>query len=174
MLIHSSGYVFDARIDCNGKKGIKESFTVFNNTATVVCGIDGVGKIAKAVTHIGKDGFVSLSEILDTPESIQKYMKSHKATYAIIGESAYIAKIIYNMTKKTVTINVYIPQGDIPIYGRGGKTYPGVVCHALSTAKGSRTFTVAPKLFDSIVLGIENQVLSMDWSTRDKYLLSRM
>lgn len=174
MIVHSSGYVFEARIDCMGKKGMKENFSFFNNTATVLCGVDGRGKITRAITHIGRDGFVSLSDILKNDSDMKSYLKSHKATYALVGESQYLAKINYKLADKDIKVTIYIPQGDIPITVTGNKQIPGVVCKVLSAEPRLHSFTVSQKVYDSLSSGIIEQVRAMDWSNREKYLQSRM
>ena len=169
MFKHSTGYVFDARIDCNGSKGIKESYKMFNKVVNMTCGIDSKGHITRAKTYTA-EGFTSLR---DLGVSMDKYLRSNRATYAVIGDAVYIANIRYDTRIGGCSIALYMPIQDITI-DTGTKTYPGVSCYLISPTKGLHKFPVNPRMYQAMVETIKNQVSRMNLQSKEAYLTSRL
>lgn len=173
MFRSNSGYIFESRVDCSGKKGIKESVDIFNGVAKLEVGIDNTGKITRAKYLTVESGFKPLAENFGTPELIETFRRSHRATYAVIGESSYMAKITYNMRTGKVDAELYIVIEDVQI--NNGKTIkPGVSCYKIDTQKGTHRFVVKEAIINSFVAGIKKQLMGMDFTSKSSYLLSRL
>lgn len=170
MFKHSTGYVFDARVDCNSAKGIKESFRLFNGIANITCGVNNRGGITRIRTYTA-DGFRS---VRDLGVSIDAYIRSNRATYAVVGDCTYIANVKYNLRTGVCEIQVFIPVQDIRIINGSGKTYPGVCCYLISTENGLHRFRISDKIYNALIQSIKSQIMNMNLTSKASYFTSRL
>ena len=170
MFKHSTGYVFDARVDCNSVKGIKESFKLFNGVANITCGIDAKGRITRLKTYTA-DGFTPVREL---GVSMDAYLRSNRATYAVLGDCTYIASVRYNLKNGDCQVLVYIPIQDINIETRNGKKSPGVCAYLISPQKGLHRYPVSEKIYQVLTESIKAQIEGMDFRSKASYYMSRM
>lgn len=164
------GYVFEARTDCNGKKGVKEEFNTFNGKARFTCGVSMTGEVTSAVYYTADEGFKSLSEDFKTEEEVSKFMRSRRATYAVVGQASYIAKVNMDIATKEAKIELYIPVQDVTISGGGC----GVAYYKVSREHGLHLFKMSEKGYDILYKTVKKQVEAFDLSSKQAYYLSRM
>lgn len=164
------GYVFEARMDCNGKKGIKESIDIFNGKATIICGIGVTGEILKGVYYTANDGFIPLRDSFADKDAILKFLKSNRATYAVIGQAHFMAKIVYNIKTKEAKITVYIPVSDVRIDSKD----LGVAYYRMSTEAGMHLFKVSEKAYTMLTDTIKSQLDKFNFDSKADYLVSRL
>jgi len=170
MFLCNQGYAFEGRIDCNGRKGIKESLNIFGGIATIVCGLRANGKISPPVYYTASDGFRYLEDEFKTQSDIDTFLRSNRGTYAIIGHSSYMVKVKINVTTKDIlSIDVFMPTHDLLI---DGKT-PGTAYAKLSTESGLHKTKVGKEGYNALLSEVANSVKRLDLSSKGNYLYSR-
>lgn len=164
------GYVFEARTDCNGKKGVKEEFNIFNRKARFTCGVSITGQVMNMVYYTAEEGFKPLSDDFSNEEEITKFLRSKRASYAVVGQASYIAKVNMDIAKKEAKIELFVPVQDVTINGSGC----GVAYYKVAKETGFHLFKMSEKGYKILYETVKKQVESFDYSSKQAYYLSRM
>ena len=161
MKFNGSGFIFDGKMDINGKFGVKESFKsnqIIGNKLFVELEMATDNKgVPLAPACLRADyGYLPLSNILETDDDLERFIKSNKPTYGVWGTFCYIccAKLMYDMETGSLidsesSATFYIPK-DI---NGGNET---LICQRISCKDGMNMFTIN----ENLLKGLENNMES--------------
>lgn len=172
MITHSQGYIFDARLDSDGKKvGILESYKYFNKTVDIIFGVNQTGHITRAVYCDKHLGFKCLSDICIDDEKIDLFLKSRRGTYAVIGIATMVGVAKINIvTNEIRNLDLYTPISDTVCDGK-----PVVICDKLSTVRGFHHKVISTGIYNSIRDTVVNDLMTVvDLKDKKSYLKSRL
>ena len=115
----SFGYLFEGKVDCKNEFGILDTYKFSYNTnddfiVRLTFCMDNVCKIVEPSYNDVLNGFVPLKSRLTDEESLDKFLRSHKASYSRLDQTIAIidAKITFNTKFEQIgaDINIYSPN----------------------------------------------------------------
>lgn len=196
MFKDSRGYIFESRVDDYGNKGFKETFDIFSGTATVLVALDAVFHIVPPRFYTRDEGYKLLEREYKTEEELELFKRSKRATYAVVNNFSYMARIRVDIkTNKVKGVEFFEPIVDTTMeivkgYANGRelptftdedgnerhgivKRKPCTVFYKLDTRKGSGKHYISDKTMDKIMLSFNKGLKDIDFSSKTNFLTSR-
>ena len=160
MFTNNLGYIFGCRYDHTNSCGVLESFKVMfkgiEQRVTVTLAVDSNGDVVVPFISDISLGFKPLNITHNTPELVNKFVKSNKHYFGKLGEFSMLVSgtIIFNKdTKELISadgLNFYVPKtlsNNIKeLIDNRGVQQPALICEKLSTSEGLNLFKVSEKV----------------------------
>lgn len=186
MLVKNQGYIFECREDVHGGVGVMDSYKLMykgdDMRVSVVLTVDSSGKIVVPSNMNRSLGFRPLTELCDSAEAVEKFAKSNKPYFSVLGEFALVVAgvIIFDKNtkelKSTDGVNFYLPKTVVhnmpEIVDSNGNQQPGLVCERLSMSKGVNTFCVSQEMYQSYMANFLRGIDATACEDRGKFLSS--
>lgn len=196
MLKDSRGYIFESRVDDYGNKGFKETFDIFNHTATVLVALDAVFHIVPPRFYTREEGYKLLEREYKTEEELELFKRSKRATYAVVENFSYMARVRVDVDTKQIkgvefftpivdtTMEVYKGYAsgrELPVFTddngnqRHGyiKKKPCTVFYKIDTRRGNGKQYVSDETMFKIMSSFKEGLENIDFTSKTKFLMSR-
>lgn len=176
MFAHSWGFVFDARKDSSDKIGVLESYEYFNGHTKVTFGVTQNGSISGAIYCDKHLGFLPLSNIVKNEDDANKFIRSRRGIYTVVGHSMFIgmAKVKVNgkgtpdCSFEVENLDLFVPIGDSTNEGK-----PVIICDKVGVVEGLHRHIVSEKVYNGYLTKVTSELLKYPLDDKAKYFLSR-
>lgn len=170
MQVTNEGFLFSG-ITNNADVGVLEDFSTLGAMTDVTVGITQTGDIPKANIYLKEQGFISLTNVLESESDLDKFIRSKKGVYGIIGDITMVCIArVDTSTGEFRKLELYTPIADID---RGGNKIE-IVCDRLSKTKGFHHRVISKDMYDILETTVKSNLLSYSLTGRADFIRSRL
>lgn len=163
MITNNLGYIFECRRDPNNLVGVMNAYKFVykgdDMLVTLTVSVDSVGKIVAPCNMNKSLGFRPLTEMCKTLADVEKFSKSNKPYFSVLGEFFLVAAgtIVFDKSTKDLKsidgLSFYMPKtvsDNIKgVVDNNGNQQPALICERVSTDKGINCFTLAQPTYQA-------------------------